>query len=459
MYTLYIFRRDLRLNDNIGINYVIKNFDNIIPIFIFTPEQITDKNKFKSNNAIQFMIESLQELDNNLKKNNSKLYFFKGDNIKIINKIIKQIKITNIVFNMDYTPYAIKRDNDIAKICKKNNINCYMVEDYLLKPIGTFNKKDNTAYTIFTPFKNNGMKFNIDKPLKYTIKNFVKTSYLNDISLKNNDVIKILKTYSDTILLKGGRENGLKYLNKIKEQKEYNDTRNTLSLNTTLLSAYIKFGCISIREVYWKIVDTLGTKNDLLGQLFWREFYYYICYYYPKVLNGKNYNEKYDKIKWKYNKNHFDKWTNGQTGYPVVDAGMIELKTSGYMHNRARLITSNFLNRMLGMDWRKGELYYATQLTDYDPAVNNGNWQWIASTGTDPKPYFQRLFNPWLQSEKYDKDAEYIKKWLPQLKDIPSKELHEWDKYCDNYDVKKLGYYKPVVEYKKAREESIKMYK
>jgi deoxyribodipyrimidine photo-lyase len=206
-------------------------------------------------------------------------------------------------------------------------------------------------------------------------------------------------------------------------------------------------------------VDTLGKKNDLLGQLFWREFYYYICYYYPKVLNGKNYNEKYDKIKWKYNKNHFDKWTNGQTGYPVVDAGMIELKTSGYMHNRARLITSNFLNRMLGMDWRKGELYYATQLTDYDPAVNNGNWQWIASTGTDPKPYFQRLFNPWLQSEKYDKDAEYIKKWLPQLKDIPSKELHEWDKYCDNYDVKKLGYYKPVVEYKKAREESIKMYK
>ena len=149
----------------------------------------------------------------------------------------------------------------------------------------------------------------------------------------------------------------------------------------------------------------------------------------------------------------------GTTGFPVVDAGMREMNQTGYMHNRARLITANFMNRMLGLDWREGEKYYATQLTDYDPAVNNGNWQWIASTGVDPKPYFQRLFNPWLQSKKFDVDCEYIKKWIPSLKDIPNKELHEWDKYCSKYDLKEIDYVAPVVNYKQAREKSVAMYR
>ena len=449
-YNIFIFRRDLRIYDNKGLNESMNNLENIIPIFIFTPEQITNKNKFKSENAIQFMIESLKDLDLDLKKNNSKLHIFKGDNIAILKKS-KKIDIDNIIFNKDYTPYSIKRDKQIESFCKKENINCLVYEDYLLDKIGSFLKKDGEPYTVYTPFKNNVLKNKIDKPNKIKPKNLIKKNLDEDNYIDYNE--------NDNILVKGGRDEGLKQLNKIKNQKKYNETRNMVSLSTTLLSAYIKFGCISIREVYWKMIEELGKKNGLIAQLVWREFYYYIVYYYPSVLKGKNFIEKYDKIEWVKSKTNFNKWKEGKTGYPIVDAGMIELNTTGYMHNRSRLITSNFLNRLLGYHWKVGEKYYATQLTDYDPSVNNGNWQWIASTGVDPKPYFQRLFNPILQSQKYDPDAEYIKKWLPQLKEIPAKELHNWEDNYSNYNLKDINYVKPIVEYKKAREKSIKMYK
>ncbi len=451
-YTIFIFRRDFRLFDNNGLYHAIQNYNNIIPVFIFTPEQITNKNKFKSDNAIQFMIESLKDLNKELNKNKSKLHIFKDENIKVLKSICNTIDVENIVFNMDYTPYALKRDKDITNFCKKKNINCNIIQDYLLNDIGTFNKKNGDPYTVFTPFKNNGMKFDVNKPKNIKIKHLTKSD-----KLKTVDYIK--HSINKNILVHGGRSNALKQLNKIKNHKQYNKNRNMVSLQTTLLSAYIKFGCLSIREVYWKIKNVLGINNTLIPQMYWREFYFYIVYYFPYVLKGENYNKKYDNIKWTNSKTNFDKWCNGETGYPIIDAGMKEINHCGYMHNRARLFTSNFLNRILGQDWRKGEMYFAQKLTDYDPSVNNGNWQWIASTGVDPKPYFQRLFNPWLQSKKFDPDAKYIKKWLPQLKNIPAKELHEWDKYCDNYNLKEINYIKPIVDYKTARQKSIQMYR
>ena len=444
MYSIYIFRRDLRLEDNLGFYYAIQNCKPVIPIFIFTPEQVV-KNEFKSENAIQFMIESLKELDTKLQKHKSKLFVFQGDNVKVLNKIAKNLAISEIIFNQDYTPYAKKRDEKIAKFCNKNKIQCHMIHDYLLAEVGSFLKKDETPYTVFTPFKNNALKVDIEKPKKIKIKNLAKVDLVDDGFISN--------PINPDILLKGGRKNAKKRLELLKKQNKYNDNRNSLSITTTLLSAYIKFGNISIREAYWCIRDILGIDNDLIGQLFWREFYYYIANYFPKVLEGKNFNPKYDDIKWTNNMAHFKAWCEGKTGVPVVDAGMRELNKTGYMHNRARLITSNYLNRILGCDWRLK--YYASRLTDYDPSVNNGNWQWIASTGTDPKPYFQRLFNPWLQSKKSDKDCEYIKKWIPELESVPNKEIHEWDKHCNKYDV----YMKPIKDYKKGREESVKMYK
>lgn len=454
MATIFIFRRDLRLVDNVCLNHIMKNHKNIIPVFIFTPEQIGNKNKYKSDNAIQFMIESLKDLNKELRKYKSKLHLFKGDNIKVLNKICKTTDVENIAFNIDYTPYSIKRDKAIAKLCKKLDINCILKEDYLLAKMDSFLKKDNTPYTIFTPFKNSGLKqkSKINKPAKSQVKNLIKSNKLDTVDYIKHKINK-------NISVNGGRKEALKQLKKVKNQKKYAKTRNTLEIETTLLSAYIKFGCLSIREVFWYINNKLGSKSVLLSQLFWREFYFYIAYHFPKVLKGKNYNEKYNSIKWKNSKKLFNAWCEGKTGYPVVDAGMRQMNETGYMHNRARLITSNFLNRLLGHDWRKGEQYYATQLVDYDPSVNNGNWQWIASTGVDPKPYFQRLFNPMTQSKKYDSDCNYIRKWVPELKDVPDKDIHDWNtKYVD-YDLKKVKYVKPIVEYKEARNDSVMMYR
>ena len=451
-YNIFIFRRDLRIVDNTTLNYLLDNKKNIIPIFVFTPEQVK-KNPFISTNAIQFMIESLKEVNIILKKNKSKLHIFQGENLKIVKKICDEINVESIAYNKDYTPYAIKRDKEIEDYCLENNIECISHEDYLLSKIGDLNKADGKPYTVFTPFRNNGFKYTVLKPKS--------SSNLLNLTKFNFDFEKdyIENPINLNILVHGGRKNGIKQLDKVNNQSDYNQNRNMTSVPTSHLSAYIKFGCISIREVYWKIRNLFEFDNELLSQLFWREFYFYIVYYFPRVLKGKNYNEKYDNIKWTNDTEKYLKWCRGETGYPIVDAGLRELNKTGYMHNRSRLITSNFLNRMLGMDWRLGEKYFANKLTDYDPSVNNGNWQWIASTGVDPKPYFQRLFNPWLQSKKYDPNAEYIKKWIPALKDIPAKELHEWDKYCKNYNLSKLKYLKPIVEYKKARELSVKMYR
>lgn len=373
-------------------------------------------------------------------------------------EITNSIKIDYIFFNRDYTPYALKRDKDIANFCESKNIVLVNKEDYLLHKIGSISKNDNSIYKVFTPFKNKGLKLEVKKPKKCSFETLSKLedNLYNSIN-SSSDYIDI--SFNNKIIYQGGRNNALQQIKKLKNQSNYNHDRNMLIKSTSKLSAYIKFGNLSIREVYWKIKKLYGNSNNLIDQLYWREFYFYIAFYFPKVLKGENYNSKYDDIKWNTNKKIFEKWCNGNTGYPIIDAGMNELNETGYMHNRARLITSNFLNRILGMDWRLGEKYYSTKLVDYDPSVNNGNWQWIASTGVDPKPYFQRLFNPWTQGLKYDKNAEYIKKWVPQLKDIPSKDLHNWEEKYMNYDLKKLKYFKPIVSYKEGRKLSIEMYR
>ena len=210
--------------------------------------------------------------------------------------------------------------------------------------------------------------------------------------------------------------------------------------------------------MYWRIRENIHGNDSiqLINQLIWRDFYFQLLDKVPKNL-GNPLKQKFEKFSWSNNTNHFKKWCEGKTGYPIVDAGMRELNTIGYMHNRCRLITANFLTRILLINWTMGEKYFAQHLIDYDPSVNNGNWQWVAGCGTDTAPYSQRIFNPWIQSKKSDPTAEYIKQYIPELKDVEPKHLHEWDKYCDNYpDIK---YPKPIVEYKKQRKLAIDTYK
>ena len=457
-YTLFIFRRDLRLVDNTGLYYACSKFSKVVPIFIFTPEQVSSQNDFKSENAIQFMKASLQELDTEFQKNDANLHYFYGTNLSILNKIKKLVPVERIVFNMDYTPYALERDAEIESWGEKNQVEILKLEDYLLYPIDTLLKSNGEAYTIFTAFKNLGLqkKNQVRKVNSKKLKNL--TSLKKELKSLLIEPDSIHNPTNQQILVTGGRSQGLQILQKIKDFKNYGQERNTPSIPSTRLSAYLKFGCISIREVFHTINKKLK-QSTLIDQLLWREFYYYIAYYYPQVLKGKNYNSKYDKIKWSSSKSKFEKWCSGETGFPIVDAGMRELNQTGYMHNRLRLITSNFLNRMLGLDWRLGEKYFAQKLTDYDPAVNNGNWQWIASTGTDPKPYFQRLFNPKLQSQKFDPDCIYILKWIPELQEVEPKDIHLWSEKYQNYQDKKINYPQPIVNYIEARKKSIEMYR
>lgn len=437
MSTLYIFRRDFRAQDNIGLDYAMKHYKDIIPIFIFTPEQIA-KNPYFSNASVQFLCESLAELRETLP-----LHIFYGENLKVIQSIHKQTPLSQIVFNQDYTPYSIQRDNAIETWCRSNDIECIKTEDYLLQPIGTFNKADGSPYVVYTPFQLNAFKHTIPKPKRSRLQHLTYHKELEKTPFFKDSLDYYIEGPN---LVRGGRSRGLTQL---KKRTTYD--RNLLSHDTTQLSAYIKYGCLSIREVYHHF------DHDLKSQLIWREFFYYINYYFPDLLKkSKSYQSKYDKIAWVKNKKHLDAWCAGKTGYPVVDACMRQLNHTGYMHNRGRLITANFLNRIMGINWRSGEQYFAQRLVDYDPCVNNGNWQWVSSVGIDTKPSNQRIFNPWLQSKRFDPQCIYIKKWIPELKEVAPKDIHQWDEGCALYQV---DYPSPMVDYAMGRERSLKMYK
>jgi deoxyribodipyrimidine photo-lyase len=249
----------------------------------------------------------------------------------------------------------------------------------------------------------------------------------------------------------GGRHNAIIQMRIAKTSiQHYSKTHNELSISTTELSAYIKFGCVSIREVY----KTFKTKHDFIRQLFWRDFYANILYSFPHVL-GSAMKTNYNKVHWHNNSNLFKKWCNGETGYPIVDAGMRQLNQTGYMHNRARLIVSSFLVKTLLISWEKGEKYFAQHLIDYDPASNNGNWQWIAGSGADSQPYF-RIFNPWEQGKNYDSNCEYIKRWIPELRDVPNTDILNWENTYFQY--KNIKYPKPIVNYKTQKELALQMY-
>ena len=249
----------------------------------------------------------------------------------------------------------------------------------------------------------------------------------------------------------------MKVLKTLEKFKDYDTSRNDMSKITTHLSAYIKFGCLSIREVFLKLKKLFGLNDPLIRQLIWREFYYHLGFGFPDRF-GKALKPKYDNIKWKKNTKHLNAWKKGETGFPIVDACMKQINETGYMHNRGRLIVASFLVKNLGIDWREGEKYFAQSLVDYDELINNGNWQWVSGSGADSQQYI-RVFNPSLQAEKFDKEAKYIKKWLPNLSQIPNKELFYWQDYYNNYKLKDINYVKPIIDYKESKKTVMEIYK
>lgn len=434
--SLHIFRRDLRLEDNTALIEALKHSDHVIPCFIFDSRQV-GKNTYKSNNALSFMAHSVSELDAALRAKGGQLYCFYGVAETVVASLLKSLPIKAVTLNRDYTPFSKARDQAIEETCKAHQVDYHCYADALLHEPEETLKKDGTPYTVFTPSLRNALTLSVDTPTKNKY-----THYYNKIiaAADTNTLNELMKISNPSLFVKGGRKEGIALLKNLVTLSDYKTLRDyPEKAMTSKLSAHLKFGTVSVREAYAMIGQCLGKHHPLINQLHWRDFFTHIAHHFPRVF-GHAFHEKYDALPWNTNERHFKAWCEGNTGFPIVDAGMRELNETGYMHNRVRMIVASFLTKDLHIDWRRGERYFATQLVDYDPALNNGNWQWSASTGCDAQPYF-RIFNPWLQQAKFDPDCVYIKRWVKELASTPSKIIHKHADYAiPNYPM-------PIVDH------------
>ena len=416
---IFWFRRDLRLEDNTALRKALNSGLPVFVVFIFDTNII---NELPADDpGISFIYETLSSLNNVLQKAGSSVYIMKGDPEKVWKDLIASFEINAVYLNKDYEPYAIERDAKIESLLKKNHINFLRFKDQVIFEEAEILKSDNKPYTIFTPYKNKWLQklrsvlpfFTIDKE---TERRTYFSSALNFPSIAElgfrNPVVKV-RSYD---------------LSVIPDYHMYRDI--PAADKTSYLSPHLRFGTVSIR----KLVKIAFRENPVfLSELIWREFFMQILFHFPNVVSS-NFRSAYDGIPWRNDEKEFEKWCNGETGYPFVDAGMRQLNKSGYMHNRVRMVTAGFLCKHLLIDWRWGEAYFAQKLLDYELSSNNGNWQWAAGTGCDAAPYF-RVFNPGTQQMKFDPEKKYIRKWVE--------------------DIDKSSYPKPIIDHDFARQRAI----
>lgn len=418
---IFWFRRDLRLIDNTALNAALKQEKPVLCLFIF------DENILKELPAddarVTFIHQELEKINHNLSDHKSSLLIRSGEPEKVWSELIKDHDIEAVFTNKDYEPYARRRDGTIRDLLKEHNIEFRRFKDQVIFEEKEILKDDGEPYTVYTPYKNKWLsQFNkryfpvLELPKNPNFYSF-KADFpaLKDIGFKKSE-IKV-------------RDYDLSDLDK------YDTVRNFPAKDTTShLSPHLRFGTVSIRA----IISKLGKKEQkFMNELIWREFFMQILYNYPSVVKN-NFRSKYDGIQWRNSEEEFKKWCRGKTGYAMVDAGMRELNATGYMHNRVRMVVASFLCKHLLIDWKWGEAYFAEKLLDYELSSNNGNWQWAAGTGCDAAPYF-RIFNPMTQIDKFDKQHNYIKKWVPEFG-------------TDDY-------VKPMLDHKEARERALETYK
>lgn len=403
MCSLFIFRRDLRLVDNTTLIFADSTDSCIIPIFILDPHQLEQTTK--SNNCIQFMVESLIDLKRTLKENNSDLHICYGEPWTVVEQLIKEWKINSVYMNMDYSKYSQYRDNKILNVCNKNKVLLTMQEDIMLNNVETVKTSTGKHYEKFTPYYEKAHLIRVRQPQRHIFKNLAKKHIPDKLKFDN---LKKLYINNAELYLHGGRTNGLKLLQNLHNHKHYNENKDSPVFDTTTLSPHNKFGTVSIREVYHKIKSTLGSCTDLLRQLYWRDFYYSIVYHNVEYIDMTI--GKYANMKWKNNPTYFRAWKTGTTGIPIVDAGIIQLNHTGWIHNRVRMLLASMLTKVFHIDWRLGEKYFKKHLIDYDITQNVMNWYWISGEVPFANPYF-RVLNPVIQNTKHDHDCKYSNKW------------------------------------------------
>lgn len=447
--SLVIFRRDLRVFDNTALIKAAKNSKEVVAVFIFDERQISDDNEYKGLPALQFLIESIEDLQSQLAKHHGKLHVLHGKPHQVVNQLINELSLDAVFVNQDVTPFSKQRDQAIQSVCHDADVAFVSCQDLFLTTPGSIRTQQGTPYKVFTPFMRTARERQVPAPQDVATLSL----YTDELSLEWPEY-KELITQSKELYTHGGRKNALEVLERISEYKKYDQERDVPAVKgTTGLSAHHKFGTISVRETYHAVLESLGADHTIISELYWRDFFSHVAFDFPHVF-GSEFQEKYQGIRWKHDTDLFEAWCQGKTGYPIVDAGMRELNNTGYMHNRVRMIVASFLTKDLRIDWRWGEKYFAQKLIDYDPSVNNGNWQWAASTGCDAQPYF-RIFNPASQQKKYDADCEYIKRWVPELRDLEPKQIH---KLVDTNN-SLVDYPVPIVDHSQARQETLDWFK
>lgn len=423
--TIFWFRRDLRLDDNAGLFHALNESADVLPIFIFDETILSELPKDDA--RVTFIQQQLENIQLQLEKEGKSLAVFYGKPEAVFTKLIAENQLKAVYTNHDYEPYARKRDKELNQLFAKNGIDFRTCKDQVIFEKAEVAKDDGSPYVVYTPYSNKWLE-NFGKtklahyPSEKQLKNITRHHYpflsLAAIGFEPSAVKVPDYDISDRLI------------------DNYEATRNFPALDqTSHLGIYLRFGSVSIRKMVAKALQS--SNNVFLKELIWREFFMQILWHFPHTVQ-ESFRPKYDHIRWENNETLFEKWCAGQTGYPMVDAGMRQLNATGQMHNRVRMITASFLCKHLLIDWRWGETYFALKLLDYEQSSNVGNWQWAAGSGVDAAPYF-RIFNPAEQLKKFDKDLKYIKKWVPEFG-------------TDQYP-------QPIVDHKQAREKCLQVYK
>ncbi|SKB34116.1 cryptochrome/photolyase family protein [Daejeonella lutea] len=423
--SIFWFRRDLRLVDNTALYYALSSKYPVLPVFIFDP-QILDKLTEKHDARVAFIHQTICDIDTQLRRTGSSLYVLHSPVLDAFKQIFENFNVREIFSNHDYEPYAILRDNQIRKLANSKGINFQTFKDQVIFERSEILKSDGSPYTVFTPYaKKWRQKYNENKPETFQSEkqlaallkiDFKQIPSLKELGFTNlHPTLLPLKLDAETI-------------------GDYHKTRNLPGIaGTSQASPYLRFGTLSIRHL---VSLAFKWNESWLNELIWREFFMMILFHFPHVVD-QSFKKKYDNIPWRNNEHEFELWCKGETGYPIVDAGMRQLNEIGWMHNRVRMIVAGFLTKHLLIDWRWGEAYFAQKLIDYELSSNNGNWQWAAGSGCDSAPYF-RIFNPTSQTLKFDPKLHYIKTWIK-----------DFNKY----------HLVPIVEHEFARKRALDVYK
>jgi deoxyribodipyrimidine photo-lyase len=425
--SVFWFRRDLRIDDNAGLYHALKSSNPVLPVFIFDKD-ILDKLEDKDDARVTFIYQTIEAIDKELRQLGSSLLVIYEKPEHAWNILINEYNITAVYSNHDYEPYAKIRDEAVAQHLKKHNISFNTYKDQVIFERDEVIKDDGKPYTVYTPY----MRKWYQKLTPFYLKAYPNKKYFKNLYQTNTLPILPLKQMG---FEKNDREfPTIQYKELI---ADYATVRDFPAVKgTTHVGLHLRFGTVSIRELA-RIADTFKEKT-WLNELIWREFYMMILYHFPQTANHA-FRPGYDRIKWDNNEKLFEAWCKGETGYPLVDAGMRELNETGYMHNRVRMVVASFLSKDLLIDWRWGEHYFARKLLDYEMASNVGGWQWSAGSGTDAAPYF-RIFNPDSQLKKFDPELKYVKKWVPEYADFSK-------------------YPKPIIDHAFARERCLKAFK